>query len=326
MNKSLPLPGPFHALLLGAFVLVWTGVAAAVEIGAILKSPGAYVHEKVEVEGIVEKLIGDQGRSTVFYILKDDFGDAMRVRSAEGHPEAGKRYRITGVVSIHANSKEPYISESKRVLQEKAPIAPPPVMPEPEEEDDTLLIVGLVVLGLALVGIAGFLASRQKGGAPAAAPVPAVESVVAAPEGEEPEEEVAPGPPATEVFETSTIKIELSPATMKFMPGSFEILSGEEQGEKIRIQGYPTKDGAETTIGREEIAGDRRFAHVQLKQPTVSRQQAKLVVRGGAYQLVNLGETNPSQVNGRELAVNESVALEPGDTVRFGEVELRFDV
>ena len=50
MNKPLPLSGPFSALLLGLLVLMWTGVAAAVEIGAILKSPGAYVHEKVEVE------------------------------------------------------------------------------------------------------------------------------------------------------------------------------------------------------------------------------------------------------------------------------------
>jgi hypothetical protein len=321
MNKPLLL----RACLLGLAVLIWGNAVSAVEVGAILKSPGAYVHEKVEVEGMVEKLIGDQGRSTVFYILKDDFGDDIRVRSAEGHPKAGKRYRVTGVVSIHANSKEPYISEAKRVLQEKATAAvPPPVMPEPQEDDDTFLIVGLVVLGVALVGVAGFLASRQKGGG-GAAPVPAVESVVATgAEEEEDEVPAAAGPPVTEVFETSTIKIELSPATMKFMPGSFEILSGEEEGQKIRLQGYPTRDGAETTIGREEVSGDRRFAHVQLKQPTVSRQQAKLVVRGGTYHLVNLGETNPSQVNGRELGVEESVELEPGDTVRFGEVELRF--
>lgn len=314
-------------LLCLAVWLMASGPAAAVEVGAILKSPGAYVHEKVEVEGIVEKLIGDTGKSTAFYLVKDDFGDAIRVRSAEGHPKAGKRYRITGVISIHSNSKEPYISETKRILQDQpVAAAPAPALPTPEEEDDTALIVGLVILGIALVGVAGFLASRQKAEGGAAGPALSHEDTEEeTDESDEPDAEPAAAAAGTEVFETSTIKIELSPATMKFMPGAFEILSGEEKGQKIRIQGYPTADGAETTIGREEIAGDRRFAHVQLKQPTVSRQQAKLVAKGGKYHLINMGSTNPSQVNGRELAVDESVELEPGDTVRFGEVELRFE-
>jgi hypothetical protein len=313
------------------------GTAAAVDLGEILKSPKSYVHEKVEVIGRIDKLANSPGKTTQFYVLQDDFGEAIRVRSTEGHPKAGERYRVTGVINIHSNSKEPYLGEIKRVLVDEQEAVAPPPEPEIEDDDGVGIIVGMVILGAAFIAMAIFVASKRKEAGSVAEEavesdspldIDAADEPVAAAKAaaNSPANALAsPAEETTEVFETSTMKIELSPATMKFMPGSFEIISGEEEGNKIRIQGYPTANGAETTIGREVVKGDRRFAHLQLKEATVSRRQAQLVSQGGQYRLVNLGATNPSQVNGRELAVNESVELNAGDTVRFGEVELRFE-
>ena len=104
------------------------------------------------------------------------------------------------------------------------------------------------------------------------------------------------------------------------LPGYLEFLSGSQQGARITIVGLPTPQGAEATIGREHTSG-RHQAHILVPDPTVSRQQARLLFQNGHYQLVNLSSTNPTQVNGRMLDVEEGVFLASGDRIRFGDVE-----
>ena len=112
--------------------------------------------------------------------------------------------------------------------------------------------------------------------------------------------------------------------TLIDLPGAFLHRSGAEKGMRISIQGYPTSQGSETTIGRESIQGDRRFAHILLRHPTVSRKQAQLLYQYRQYYLTNLSGTNPTRVNGKVLNTNETVVLSPGDIVQFGEIDLQF--
>ncbi len=81
-------------------------------------------------------------------------------------------------------------------------------------------------------------------------------------------------------------------------------------------------DSETITFGRLE---GPPYRHVQLREPTVSRQHAKLTLRDGTWFLENLSGTNPVVVNGDALAgPGTTVPLSDGDRVEMGEVTFRF--
>ena len=51
---------------------------------------------------------------------------------------------------------------------------------------------------------------------------------------------------------------------------------------------------------------------------TVSKMHARFEEHGGKVYLCDLNSTNGTVYNGELLGVNQSVALEPGDRLRFG--------
>ena len=55
-------------------------------------------------------------------------------------------------------------------------------------------------------------------------------------------------------------------------------------------------DGAELVIGRSSAAT------IQVDDPKVSREHARIVRRDGALQLVDLGSRNGTRVNGKTVA------------------------
>ncbi len=131
-------------------------------------------------------------------------------------------------------------------------------------------------------------------------------------------------PPPEQIIEGRTIKLHAPPPnTVKLLPGWFDVVGGDDVVKQIRFYSLGGERGAETTFGR---ATGRPYAHIQLKAPTVSSRQAKVAFDNGAAQLTNLAssESNPTKVNGREMAVNESVPLSESDRVEMGEVSLLF--
>jgi len=131
-------------------------------------------------------------------------------------------------------------------------------------------------------------------------------------------------PPPEQVIEGKTIKLHSPPPnTVKLHPGWFEVVGGDDVVKQIRFYKLGGERGAETTFGR---ASGRPYAHIQLKAPTVSSRQAKVAFDNGAAQLTNFApsDSNPTKVNGRELAVNESIPLSESDRVEMGEVSLLF--
>jgi|GEM_PF-1105402 len=133
-----------------------------------------------------------------------------------------------------------------------------------------------------------------------------------------------PEPPG-EVVETKTIKISVPPPkTLKLLPGRLEIVGGDDQLREIRFYRVGGSGNSEVTFGR---AKGPEYTHVQLKSQTVSSKQAKLMFSGaGQAALINFAspESNPTQINGREMGLEERVTLNQGDQIAMGELKFRF--
>jgi pSer/pThr/pTyr-binding forkhead associated (FHA) protein len=84
-------------------------------------------------------------------------------------------------------------------------------------------------------------------------------------------------------------------------------------GEKVEA----TLDQLETEIGK---APHNRIV---LSDPTVSGTHAIVLARDGGYNIVDLGSSNGTFVNGRKLG-NESQALQHGDKIQLGQALLTF--
>ena len=127
--------------------------------------------------------------------------------------------------------------------------------------------------------------------------------------------------------------------TLQFLPGRLEIAAGRDAGQEIRFVRTGGPDGTCITFGR---ADGPPYRHVQLREPTVSRSHARMVLEpsgsgtpranpgpnGGQWRLENLSSTNPVVVNGRSLDLNggaaTSVILSEGDRIEMGEVAFVF--
>jgi pSer/pThr/pTyr-binding forkhead associated (FHA) protein len=58
---------------------------------------------------------------------------------------------------------------------------------------------------------------------------------------------------------------------------------------------------------------------------TVSRRHARLMRRDGHCYVEDLNAFNRTRVNGRPLVPHEDVELHDGDTLRLGNIDLRFE-
>lgn len=109
--------------------------------------------------------------------------------------------------------------------------------------------------------------------------------------------------------------------TLQFLPGRLEIVSGQEPGREVRFVRLPDAPEPEITFGRNE---GPMYRHVQLRDATVSRLHARIVLRGSAWTLTNLSTTNPVMLNGVVLGDGEAHVLADHDRVDMGEVVFRF--
>jgi diguanylate cyclase (GGDEF)-like protein len=80
------------------------------------------------------------------------------------------------------------------------------------------------------------------------------------------------------------------------------VLSGSSVGQLFDLNG-------------EQIIGRGREADIRLQGDGISRQHAKLTVRGGTVRIEDLGSTNGSWVNGVKMRVQE---LHDGDKIQLG--------
>jgi hypothetical protein len=122
-----------------------------------------------------------------------------------------------------------------------------------------------------------------------------------------------------------TIRINIGgPNTLDTIPGKFEIISGRDIGKEFKMNGIPGPNGCVLTIGREKVVGDGGYSHIQLFEKTVSRKQAEIHYIDNKMYLINLSETNPTQLNGVELKPGETAEITDESVIKTGEVEFKY--
>jgi hypothetical protein len=84
-------------------------------------------------------------------------------------------------------------------------------------------------------------------------------------------------------------------------------------------------DGRRLVVGPGGVTlGRSRQCDIVLNDPNVSRQHAEIRPRGGSWVLIDLGSTNGSRINGRNVEGPEVVRS--GDDVELGSTTLRFEL
>jgi len=294
--------------------------AKVAQIKDILKNPICYNQEEVEVNGLVIQYIEATKQTTSHYYLKDDYGAIIKVHTAEGKPETNAKYIVKGVLYIEHETQLPFISEREKTKVEPIIITESDAASGIGVNDNyawwkkNWLYILIVVASALIIILLYLLGKKKKDEIPAS-----VET------GFKPSSEGQNFTIQKENLKTMVIPASV-PKTMKFIPGELEVLTGDDKGRIIKIGGYPTEEGSIVTIGRERVTGPRDFAHIQLKERTISRRQAEIILKDGKLYIKNLSETNYTKLDGNEILPNTSAELITGSVLTFGEVEMKYKI
>jgi hypothetical protein len=285
--------------------------AVPISVDSICLNPGAFLNNAVQVSGLVTSYVpGGTGAS--YYVLRGDHGWQLKVHTSERAPEIDRKYQVTGILYMDYAANESFISEQSRseVAETGAGSQTQRSSGTRSSQDPVILALTAFILVLVVL-LAATLVKRNKS-----------VGVRTSGTSSEPRGETKP---AGQAFKM--VKVPPSNSrTMKLIPGELVITSGEDGGRSFKIAGYPTPEGEVVTIGRGPVEGERSYAHIQLdgRFSTVSRRQAEFVFRAGILHLRNLSETNFTQIDGRELAVNQEAEVRPGSLIRCGDLELMY--
>lgn len=321
-----------------------------VTIKDIVENPGRYSDQSVTVAGVVDEHVESSGgsNSTMNYILRGDTGETLRIRTTDAPPAVTAQVEVTGVVSISPFNQSAFIDEDSRdvVQGESAPSSEGSVSERLNPGIGFWPIVGIAIVGfLVIAGVGYSIYSSSEEKAKKAADE-------ARKRHEEEMKKAASGLNSTDFTATemgdggaeerikssssssgsgsggpATLKFKAPPKTMKFIPGKLVVAAGPDQGKEFRIAGHPTPEGNVVTMGRQEVEGERAFAHIQLGDTyrTVSRMQAEIVQKDQDIYLKNVSTTNPTMVNGDPVEAEDMVELDDGDMIRMGEMMLRYE-
>lgn len=259
-------------------------------IRAIRDNKQHYLNEVVVLEGEVQQYVAAITATSGYYIVKDDWGDFITVRTSMGAPITNKRYKIAGIFSYGTVSTEQrgddyFISENSRSLV------------DPWWKQNILVVVLAALLVMLIIAILWLLMQKR----PKSSETPK---------------------PVKEEGETIKVKIP-PPGTLKVLPGRFEIVAGESSLREFRFFKTREQIEQEITFGRSEGGP---YNHIKLDSQTVSRKQAKMVFSNNEYTLFNYAGTdaNPTRVNGKSMEVGESIKLKDDDKIAMGEVEFLY--
>ncbi len=163
---------------------------------------------------------------------------------------------------------------------------------------------------------------------PVASPMPALEPDVLVVPDEDHEtistgpfrpSEARPGSPSAHLVQGTQVRFfRAEEGTLEFLPGRLEIVGGEDVGQEIHFARQVGDEDMTVTFGRSEGPPLR---HIQLLDPTVSRQHASMTYSGQRWHLVNLSATNAVLLNGSPLPDHGAgITLEEGDRLEMGAV------
>lgn len=276
----------------------------------IIQNSGEYSNDFVTVEGVIIKYNPGANNSTAFYTIKGDFGGEIQVNTNGERPEVNKRYTVEGTVVIDGTTyKEDangnpvdnvYMIEKNKVIKTSM--------------KDWLLIGGIACL-VVLVVIIVLMLKKQR-----------TTSVLNSSDSTSQSSQKSDSTPLVTANDFKTIRVNLNeaPKTMKLMPGLLEISAGPDKGKKFYISGYQTPYGNVVTIGREEVQGDKKYAHIQLFDNTISRKQAEIISVGDKTFVKNLSQVNYTLLDGEKIEANDMKEISLGSVIKTGAVEFTY--
>jgi hypothetical protein len=135
--------------------------------------------------------------------------------------------------------------------------------------------------------------------------------------------EARPGSPSAHLVEGTQLRFfRAEEGTLEFLPGRLEVVGGEDVGQEIHFARPAGEEDVTITFGRSEGPPLR---HVQLLDPTVSRQHARMAFAGQHWHLFNMSTTNAVLLNGAALPDHgDGITLQDGDRLEMGAVVFVF--
>jgi hypothetical protein len=132
-----------------------------------------------------------------------------------------------------------------------------------------------------------------------------------------------PGSPSAHLVEGAQLRFfRAEEGTLEFLPGRLEVVQGEDIGQEIHFARQVGDGDLTVTFGRSEGPPLR---HVQLLDPTVSRQHARMTYTGQQWHLSNMSTTNAVFLNGAALPDHDGgITLQDGDRLEMGAVMFVF--
>ena len=132
-----------------------------------------------------------------------------------------------------------------------------------------------------------------------------------------------PGSPSAHLVEGTQLRFfRAEEGTLEFLPGRLEVVGGEDIGQEIHFARQVGDEDVTITFGRSEGPPLR---HVQLLDPTVSRQHARMTFAGQRWHLSNMSTTNAVLLNGASLPDHgDGITLQDGDRLEMGAVVFVF--
>lgn len=303
----------------------------------------------VTVSGYVERWEEGKAENTIAYVLRDNWGDKITVISNAEQPNTNERYQVQGYVAYEQANQEYVIMENSRRSLAPTPVQPPTATPTPyrpptptmepapvfqpsptpipapvddtsggstEESESTesngYLIVLIIVILIVLVLLIAILLKGNKDQGLGDFDSTSVVTM------SDKTQKITAHMPTEKAIQSGTVKV---------MPGWFEVIGGVELKEirLMRPSGI-SEDQLEFTFGRKP--GDT-ITHIQLNDPTVSSNQAKLQYKDNQFILINIPDPNDPDrnstlLNGESMNANEERVIQEGDTIEMGHVKLVF--
>jgi hypothetical protein len=135
--------------------------------------------------------------------------------------------------------------------------------------------------------------------------------------------EARPGSPSAHLVQGSQLRFfRAEEGTLEFLPGRLEVVAGDDIGQEIHFARQVGDEDITITFGRSEGPPLR---HVQLLDPTVSRQHARMTFVGQRWHLSNMSTTNAVMLNGAALPdYGDGITLQDGDRLEMGAVQFVF--
>jgi FHA domain len=318
------------SLMLTLFCLILSAGncrAESLNVKEVVGNAGKYSDRQIQVEGRVERWVElGGGEKNGLYILKDNYGDEIQVKTTEKMPPVGDTVSVKGLLILDSKQNKYYLQSlqnTQDINQVKEnnnknntnPSLPGSLLTYNISTARKLIVVAAVAVAVFL--FIGVIAVRVRRG-----------------------KKIVIDVPDFSFDETETIKIDVNgqclgsvtgaasgesnddESTMVLMPGYFKITKGSKE---LDGQTYYLTS-ALTRVGRQESTVNKESGWIAFPSTcaTISRHQADLLFNDGSFYVENRSRATVTRVNGIPLSFGDSCKLSDKDVLAFSEIELTY--